>query len=147
FARVGDEIEFVSYDDNRLHAAQARGATFFSLTLPRPEQPRKRRLDVPGVVELASASGYFWMRAYVHVSDHPYLTHTDAEGRFRLEQVPEGDYDLVAWHPDWRVAQEQRNPDLFRVQQVRFRPPLEASGRVSVRDGKTVEIELGLGAR
>ena len=106
---------------------------------------RKRRLDSPGVVELLSGSGYFWMRAYVHVSEHPYLTRTDAAGRFRLEGVPAGDYDLVAWHPNWRVGSEQRNPDLFRVQQVRFAAPLESSRRIHVEARKTTGVDLSLG--
>ena len=143
FARVGDQLEIVSRDD-RLHVAQARGAAFFALTLPRPDSTRSRRLDRPGVVELLSGSGYFWMRAYVHVSRHPYLTRTDAEGRYRLEQVPAGEYELVAWHPNWRVAQEQRNPDLFRVQQVRFAAPLESSRRVRVGAKETATSDLVL---
>ena len=145
FVKTGDPVEFVS-DDPLPHVAQARGAAFFGLALPRPGIRRLRRLDAPGVVELASGAGYFWMRAYVHVSEHPYLTVTDAEGRFRLDQVPPGDYEAVAWHPDWRVQKEQRNPDLFRVQQVRFRPPLEASRPVTVRAGSTADVELALPA-
>ena len=144
FAKLGESVEFVSCDE-RFHAAQARGAAYFALTLPRPGQSRSRRLDSPGVVELASGCGYFWMRAYVHVSDHPYFTRTDAQGRFRLDQVPAGDYEVVAWHPDWRVRSESRNPDLFRVQQVRFRPPLEASRPVRVRAGREADAELALG--
>jgi hypothetical protein len=146
FAKLGDSVEFVSHDE-RFHVAQARGAAFFALTLPRPGLTRSRRLDSPGVVELASGSGYFWMRAYVHVSDHPYFTRTDSQGRFRLDQVPAGDYEIVAWHPDWRVRGEYRNPDLFRVQQVRFRPPLQSTARVGVRANETADAELSLSAR
>lgn len=146
FVRAGDAVEFVSHDE-RLHVAQARGAAFFALTLPKPGQARTRRLEAPGVVELASGAGYFWMRAYVHVSDHPYLTRSDERGGFRLDQVPAGDYDLVVWHPDWHVSSEQRNPDLFRVQQVRFGPPLEGTQRVRVQPGRTAEVEFALGAR
>lgn len=145
FVRAGDEIEFVSRDD-RLHVARARGAAFFSLTLPRPGEARKRRLATPGVVELTSGTGYFWMRAYAHVAEHPYLARTDAQGRYRLEQVPPGEYEVVAWHPDWRVERQERNPDLFRVQQVRFGSPLEASRTARVGAGE-VAVDLALGGR
>jgi len=77
----------------------------------------------------------------------PTSPRTDSEGRFRLDQVPAGDYELVAWHPDWRVRNESRNPDLFRVQQVRFRPPLESAARVSVHANQTTDAELSLSAR
>jgi len=146
FVRAGDKFGLVSYDD-RLHVVQARGAAFFSLTLPAPGQVRERRLTPPGVVELTSGSGYFWMRAYVHVCAHPYYTRSDSNGVFLLDQVPKGDYDLVAWHPDWRVSGEERNPDLFRVQQVRFGAPLESSRRVSVRKEQRTDADVTLGAR
>jgi hypothetical protein len=38
------------------------------------------------------------MRAYIIVSEHPYATVTDAEGRFLLDQVPPGQYTLRLWH-------------------------------------------------
>jgi hypothetical protein len=141
FVRAGDAVEFVSRDE-RLHFAQARGAAFFALTLPRPDKPRSRRLQTPGVVELLSGSGFHWMRAYLHVADHPYFARPDARGAFRLEQVPTGEYDLVAWHPAWRVAVQERNADLGRVQQIRFAPPHEVVARVHVTPGETARIDL-----
>ena len=97
------------------------------------------------MVELLSGAGYHWMRAYLHVSAHPYLARTDDAGRFRLAQVPAGTYDVVVWHPDWRVQSEERNPDLFRVQQVRFGPPLEEVWPVAVTPGRVTGVELELG--
>jgi len=141
FVRAGDAVEFVSRDE-RLHIAQARGAAFFALTLPRPGRPRSRRLQTPGVVELLSGSGFHWMRAYLHVADHPYFARPDARGAFRLEQVPAGEYDLVAWHPAWRVAAVERNQDLGRIQQIRFAPPHQVVARVHVEPGETARIDL-----
>jgi hypothetical protein len=87
------------------------------------------------------------MRAYLFVSHHPYLAHPDSQGRFRFEQVPAGEYDLVAWHPDWRVAEEERHPELFRVQQVRFRSPFQVVQRVRVAPGQVVERKLVVAPR
>jgi hypothetical protein len=146
FVRAGEAFELVSRQERPCNV-QGRGAAFFSLGLTRPGQPRSRRLEAPGVVELMSGTGQFWMRAYLFVSEHPYLTLPDERGRFRVERVPPGEYDLVAWHPDWRVVEEQRNPDLFRLQQVRFGPRHEVVQRVRVEPGQTAGCELVLQAQ
>lgn len=146
FVRTGDEVEFVSRD-RRYHSIQGRGAAFFARALPNLDQGHSRRLATPGVVELQSGAGYFWMRGYLFVADHPYHAHGDARGRFLLKGVPAGEYEVVAWHPDWRVAETRYNPDSARIMQVRYRKPLEASRRVVVEPGETAETRLELSGR
>ena len=41
-----------------------------------------------------------WEKAYVAVFKHPYFAITDANGNFRIEGLPPGQYDLVAWHEE-----------------------------------------------
>ena len=146
FARTGDAVEIVSRD-RLFHSLQGRGASFFARTMPTPGEVHTRRLLTPGVVELQSGAGYFWMRGYLLVADHPYHVHGDARGRFLLKDVPAGEYELVAWHPDWRVTRSIRNPDSVRVQQVTYRQPIETSRRVVVEAGKTTETRLELSGR
>lgn len=38
-----------------------------------------------------------WMRAWWLVVDHPYAVVTDADGKFKLDKVPEGEHKLVIW--------------------------------------------------
>ncbi len=40
------------------------------------------------------------MGAWIIVAEHPYYTLTDADGQFRLENVPEGSYRIRAWHEE-----------------------------------------------
>jgi Polysaccharide lyase family 4, domain II len=37
------------------------------------------------------------MKAYWLILDHPYMALTDAEGKFKIENLPEGDYDFTVW--------------------------------------------------
>lgn len=143
FVPSGGGFDVVSRD-RLFHLVQARGAAFFARTLPEPDRVRTCRVDRPGLVELRSGCGYFWMRAYLFVDHHPYYCRPDAEGRFRLAGVPAGSYELVAWHPSWQVIREERNPDTLRVQQVQFAPPLQAVQRVEVKPGTVVDIDLEL---
>ena len=144
FVRPGERFELVSRDA-LFHSVQMRGASFFTCTLPDPNRVRSHHADGPGIVELLSGSGYFWMRGYLLATPHPYAAHTDEQGRFRLERVPAGEYEIVVWRPNWRVAATERNPDNARVQQVRFAPPLQSGKRVRVATGQTTNIELELG--
>lgn len=41
---------------------------------------------------------YPWMSAYVLPVEHPYATTTDANGRFRIENLPLGDLRFRVWH-------------------------------------------------
>ena len=40
-----------------------------------------------------------WMRAWWLVLDHPYAAITDAQGKFKIENLPEGDNEFRVWHP------------------------------------------------
>ena len=77
------------------------------------------------------------MRAHVFVDDHPYYSATDAKGRFRLEQVPPGTYELVAWLPNWLEADRHHNPETAEVTRLYFRPAVELKQRVTVLPGQS----------
>jgi hypothetical protein len=143
FVRTGDEVEMVSRDP-LFHALHAGGVAFFSLTFPDPDQPRSRRLTSRGLVELTSAAGYYWMRGYLFVDDHPYYTRTDAQGRFRLDRVPPGRYELVCWHPSWLEARHDRDPETSLVIRVAFRPPVERRQQVEVPRQGNVAADFSL---
>jgi hypothetical protein len=51
----------------------------------------------PGAARIGDAAGAL-IPAWVMGLSHPYYTLTDADGRFRLDEVPPGTYDVVAWH-------------------------------------------------
>jgi hypothetical protein len=131
FARHGELLSMVSSDD-RLHIVRARGAAFFSLTFTVAHKSRQRRLDQKGLIEMSSGVGHFWQRGYVFVDDHPYYTRTDAQGRFALSQVPTGDYQLVCWIPNWKVREQERDPETAVVRFVTFAPALELEQAVNV---------------
>jgi hypothetical protein len=139
FVRLGDEITIVSRQ-TLFHSLRARAAAFWTLTLPDPDRPRTRRMERTGVVELSSGANYFWMRGYLWVCDHPYYTATDAAGRWTLTGVPAGEYDLVAWLPDWRTERQERDPETGLVVRYVFRPPLKVTRRVTVRETETVAV-------
>jgi hypothetical protein len=143
FVRRGDPIDMVS-GERFFHSLHASGSAFFTLAFPdpNPEKPRSRRLAQRGVVELTSAAGYFWMRGYLFVDDHPYYTRTDAAGRFELKGVLPGRYEVVCWMPDWREERHERDPETALVSRLFFRPPWESVRPVEVGSRGSAQVEF-----
>lgn len=141
--RRGEAITMVSRQ-NLYHVLRVRGAAFFTRAFPDADQPCSRRLDRSGLMELSSGCGYFWMRGWLLVADHPYYTHSDAEGRFSLPQVPPGRYELVCWLPDWHEAFRELDAETALICRLTFRPPVEIVQPVQLgpRQTQTVSIRM-----
>ena len=61
------------------------------MTLVKTESAFKVKCDVPP-----------WMSAYVKVFDHPYFTVTSNDGSFKIDNVPAGTYEVVAWQEKFK---------------------------------------------
>jgi hypothetical protein len=138
FVRRGDFVEMTSRDPY-IHVLHADGAAYFSLAFPDPGIVLRRSLHTPGLVELSSGAGYFHMRGYLFVQDHPYVTCTDGTGAFELDKVPAGRYEVVAWMPNWREARREREPETGVVTRLFFRPACQHLQEIEVTPGRTVE--------
>jgi hypothetical protein len=143
FVRRSDSIAARSCDDD-YHALRARGAAFFTLPFVDEDRPATKRLDHAGVVELSSAAGYFWMHAHLFVVEHPCYIRTDANGRFRLGNVPAGTYEAVAWIPSWAVLRKERDPESGLVARAIFAPPVEKTASVTVQAGAESAMHIVL---
>ena len=55
------------------------------------------RFDKPGIVRVF-CDIHSHMNAFILVFSHPYFALTDEDGRYRIEDVPAGTYNVVAWH-------------------------------------------------
>jgi hypothetical protein len=145
FVRQGDAITMVSREPV-FNVVRAKGAAFFSLMFPDPNQPLTRVLSNKGQVELSSGAGYYWMRGTLFVDDHPYYVRTDRHGEFELAQVPPGCYQIVCWLPNWNQAGQDRDPESGLVIRVEFHPPLELGHEVMVEAGGKTRLEFNLTA-
>ena len=58
---------------------------------------RAFKFDAPGVVPLL-CNVHPEMAGYIIVSPTPYFAETDASGSYKIENVPDGKYNVVAWH-------------------------------------------------
>lgn len=97
-ATVGQTLE-IHNSDPFLHDAHALlgSRTLFNVAIIKGRTVRQALLE-PGLIHVNCNVRHTWMHAYLYVSEHPYHTVTDSEGRFRLEDVPPGLWTLRVWH-------------------------------------------------
>jgi hypothetical protein len=97
-ATVGSEL-LLKNSDPILHAVHARlgRETLFNVGLPTWRRVAKR-LDRVGVIRIDCDVLHTWMSAAVVVVDTPYFAVSDAAGRFAIQNLPNGDYDMEVWH-------------------------------------------------
>ncbi len=55
---------------------------------------------------LCSATCIPEMSGYIVVSPTPYFAETDASGNYKIENVPDGKYNVVAWHEGIEAADQ-----------------------------------------
>lgn len=139
FVKVGSEIEMVSRDAE-YHSLRGRGAAFFTLPFPAPNQVLHRKLVAPGHVEFTSAAGYFGSAVDVFVCDHGFYTTTAADGRFKFEAVPPGEYEVVAWLRNWELLGRDRDPETGKIVRLHFAQPFQQTRKAAVAGGKVAEV-------
>lgn len=101
--QTGTTVDFPN-DDPVYHNvfSLSRTRTFDLGRYPRGER-KAVRFDRAGVVQVFCHI-HSDMNAFIVVVDHPFFVMPDSAGRFALEGVPPGDYQLVAWHERARTV-------------------------------------------
>ena len=99
--QVGTTVEFQN-DDSVQHNVfwpSVGGNRKLSHNLGTWPQGEKRpyKFDQAGVVPLL-CNVHPEMSGYIVVSPTPYFAETDAGGNYKIENVPDGKYNVVAWH-------------------------------------------------
>ena len=66
-----------------------------------------------------------WMKSYVSVFDHPYFAVTDDSGYYKIDNIPPGTYEIVAWQ------------EKFKDKETKMWNTLNVS--VTIGDGETTQ--------
>jgi plastocyanin len=99
--RMGSSVVFANRDNMEHHIKSFSSSKPFEIAVHKPgDTPPPIRFDKEGAV-VAYCILHDWMRAYVYVADTPWFATTaQPSGIARIENVPAGDYEATAWHPD-----------------------------------------------
>jgi len=98
--RSGSSVVFANRDTVEHHIKSFSSSKPFEIAVHKPgATPPPIRFDKEGAI-VAYCILHDWMRAYVYVADTPWTGISGDNGLARIENVPPGDYELTAWHPD-----------------------------------------------
>lgn len=119
---VGSRVDFPN-QDNIFHNVFAEyNAKKFDLGMYPKGQTRapKDPFDKPGIVAVL-CNVHSNMSAFILVVDTPFYAKSDAKGNFSISGVPEGSYDMKAWHESGKKAADRvRVASGMAVMQVRI---------------------------
>ncbi len=73
------------------------GRNIFNLTFPQPGYSVRKIFSEGGPHGLRCAV-HPWMNGVIFIQTHPYFTVTDTDGRFKIPKIPEGKFQVFAWH-------------------------------------------------
>ncbi len=94
---VGSTVDFPNSDRTYHNVFSLSKPRRFDLGRYPRGASRSVRFDKPGVVRVFCEI-HSQMNAWILVFAHRYFATTDAEGRFRIDAVPPGDYTLAVWN-------------------------------------------------
>jgi plastocyanin len=98
-ARVGQPIVFLNSDPvaHNVHAVADQNAPFNDM-MPTKDLRLAKTFDKEEVMVRAKCDIHPWMAAFVGVVNHPFFAVSDAAGEFTFVNLPEGSYEVEAWH-------------------------------------------------
>ncbi|MBL8849389.1 MAG: carboxypeptidase regulatory-like domain-containing protein [Planctomycetaceae bacterium] len=123
--RTGDSVTFTNSDDAQHNVRASGRIADFNVTVGRGQSHTVVCDKAGGAKDPIQVGCIFHssMRAWVFVFDHPYFQLTGEDGKFRLENIPPGKYDLEVRHPAG---------DLQRRTEVEVRP------------GETLQVDIAV---
>jgi plastocyanin len=108
--RTGDSVKFTNSDQATHNVHLSSDIASFSVTMPAGGSHTVRFDKAGGIRQPLQVGCVFHsaMRAWIFVFEHPYFQLTSADGRFRFEGVPPGQFDLEMVHPAGQLRWRQR---------------------------------------
>jgi plastocyanin len=99
--RRGDSVKFTNSDQATHNVQASTDIASFNATMPGGGNYVAQFDRAGGIRQPVQVGCVFHsaMRAWVFVFDHPFYQVTQGDGRFRLEGIPPGEYELEMVHP------------------------------------------------
>jgi len=94
---VGTTVDFPNSDKFYHNVFSLSKSKPFDLGRYATGSSRPVRFDRPGIVRVF-CDIHSHMNAFILVFSHPFYALTDADGRYRIDNVPPGTYGVIAWN-------------------------------------------------
>jgi len=94
---TGTTVDFPNSDRIYHNVFSLSKTTAFDLGRYAAGRSKSVRFDRPGIVRVFCEI-HSHMSAFILVFSHPFFATTDSEGRYRIDNVPPGTYNVIAWN-------------------------------------------------
>lgn len=98
----GTKVDFPNLDRTRHHVYSFSEAKPFELKLYIGKTEAPILFDKPGLVALG-CNIHDYMQAFIYVAQSPLAAVTDESGQLVFTDLPQGQYQVKAWHP-WQTS-------------------------------------------
>ena len=107
--QTGDRVRFLNSDEVTHNVQSVHPSHSFNVNLSAGKQHQETFRHASGLWRPFRVGCIYHsaMRAWVFVFDHPYFHVTEADGRFRLNNIPAGEYKLEMIHPAGQLRWQQ----------------------------------------
>ncbi len=97
--RAGQKVKILN-PDGTLHNVHAMSKVNpeFNVAMPKFRTEIEKVFEKPESIFALKCDVHPWMTAWVTVSDNAFTVVTDANGKFELKDLPDGTYEIEAWH-------------------------------------------------
>lgn len=121
---VGSTVEFPNRDPIFHNVFSLSGTRTFDLGRYPQGDSRSVTFDQVGIVPVFCHI-HSDMSAIIMVLSNPYFTVPAADGRYRIENIPPGDYTLVAWHERSEPVEIQVDVKAGQTLELNITVPIE----------------------
>lgn len=120
-ARVGQKIVFLNSDPT-LHNVRtvAEANAPFNDMMPTKDMRLAKTFDKEEVMVRAKCDVHPWMAAFVGVVSHPFFAVSNEAGEITLQNVPEGEYEVEAWHEAFGRSAQKVKIEARKTAQMAF---------------------------
>jgi len=96
---VGQPIKILN-PDGTLHNVHALSKINkeFNLAMPKFRKEATKTFDKAEFMFPMKCDVHPWMGAWISVMPHPYFVVTKEDGKFKIDNLPPGEYEVEAWH-------------------------------------------------
>lgn len=98
-AMVGQQVRFKNSDGvlHNVHGLPKENREF-NIGMPPTVTESDKTFNKPEPVFPVKCDVHPWMKSYVAVMTHPFFSVTDDGGKFKIDNLPSGTYEIEAWH-------------------------------------------------
>ena len=100
---VGQEL-LIKNSDPTLHNIHGlpKINSEFNFAMPKVVKEKTLKIEKPEDFIRIKCDVHPWMNSYVSVFDHPYFAVTDENGNYKIDNIPPGTYEVVAWQEKFK---------------------------------------------